>query len=99
LELEQRLEKLELIVNSHITTSNSRLDNHNERVAVLEEHAVGWDKVVETQERMIQVGEDIIKALSWIGKVSKWTLSVAAFCTAVWHGIKFIAAKIWWWQT
>jgi hypothetical protein len=90
---EMRIKRVEVTLEKH----QRRLTDHEERHLKTEARMSSHEQLIgalqqstATQEKMIQVGEDIILALGWAAKAAKWTLTMAAFCTAVWHGIKLL---------
>lgn len=48
----------------------------DEKLEPLLEWKKSIDKSIQVQQRMIEVGEGIIDALGWIGKICKWIASV-----------------------
>ena len=95
---ELRIKKVEFTLENH----GRRLSDHDERHNKTEARMTSHEQLINalqastaTQEKMIEVGENIILALGWAAKAAKWTLTMAAFCTAAWHGVKWVAAKLW----
>ncbi len=90
---ELRMKKVEITLAKHdrrLTDHEERQDKTEARMTSHEQLIGALQKSTATQEKMIQVGEDIILALGWAAKAAKWTLTMAAFFTAVWHGIKVL---------
>lgn len=92
-----RFKKVEDTLVIHERRHDDSERRHSEaeaRMAATETLVTAIHKSTATQERMIEVGENIILALGWAAKVAKWILTMVAFFAALYQAVKVVAAKI-----
>lgn len=78
-----------------------RHDDHDNNISTItrriEEISAWRDSIKESTEvnrKMVEVGENLLQALSWIGTASKWVIAVGGALVAVLAGIKWMLAKL-----
>jgi hypothetical protein len=90
---EIRIKKIEMQASDH----KRRLDdhdglhaNHTTSIKAMLDWKASIEESTEVNKRMVEVGENILVALSWVGMAAKWIAAVGAACAAIWMGIKSI---------
>lgn len=70
------------------TDQGHLIGSHAQQLKAQAELLAALQHNTETQNKMIETGENIIEALSLLGKICKWILAVAGVCTLIVAWIK-----------
>jgi hypothetical protein len=90
----KKVEKKLVVHERRHDDSDRRHEKTASRLAEAEKLVFAIQESTKTQEKMIEVGENIITALGWVAKIAKWIVTMIAFFTATYHFIKIVREKI-----
>jgi len=86
--MERRIMKLELGFNDH----DRRLNDHNDKLIAILDWKAAIEESTEVNRKMVEVGENILLALSWVSVGAKWITAVGSACAILWVTIKAFLA-------
>jgi hypothetical protein len=95
---EVRIKRIELDVHN----LKRRVTDHDDMHVKMYARITNTENIMAAHEEMISVAREVtellkqlIKYLSWVGKIAKWVSTVAVAFTASWHAAKWALAKLW----
>lgn len=88
--MKDRVEKLEETVVEH----NRRITDNTNAIGELHIWRATIAEATEVNRKMVEVGENIIEALGWLGRAATWIAKMSAAVGAIYAGIKF--SSHWW---
>ena len=75
--------------------TQKRMNANDDLVAAMKKTTDSHDELAVIAREVIQLLQQLINYLSWVGKIAKWVSTLAISFTAMWHFIKWVMAKIW----
>lgn len=82
--MEKRLTVVETTVQEH----GRRITDHDGKLQGILEWKAAIEESTEVNRKMVEVGENILLALQWVGIAAKWIIAVGGAIGAVWIAFK-----------
>ncbi len=88
------MEKRVLVLEKTVENYGRRLTDHEDKIQLVLDWKNSIQESTEVNRRMVEVGEGILAALSWVGIGARWIMSIGGALTAVWLFVKHLGGLV-----
>lgn len=88
------MEKRVVLLEKTVETYGRRLTDHEDKIQLVLDWKNSIQESTEVNRRMVEVGEGILAALSWVGSGARWIVSIGAALGAIWVFIKTLGGLV-----
>ena len=95
--MEKRVKALEITTEQY----GRRINDHDDKLRNILDWKSAIEESTEVNRQMVEVGQDILKALRWVGvlarwmaKVSKWVITIGGAFAVVYSTFKWLWGKV-----